>query len=216
MSRILSAIRNWNSKRIRNLQEKNNLLDSTCTIQPHVSIRDSKVGYYSGINQNSVVAYTSIGNYTQLGSWVRTAPRDHIYENFMIGDWIYQNNEHCVNMEIEGFDEYWVKIGHDVWIGDRSIILSRVEIGNGAIIAAGSVVTKSVPAYAVVGGAPAKFIKWRFEPDIIEKLISSDWYGWEIDRVIENSSYLQKLVKFDLSIYQDKMCRKRSMIDTER
>lgn len=85
-------LREWNHKRIRKLQEKDNELDATCFIQPHVSIRDSRVGYLSGINQNSIIAYTSIGNYTQLASKVRTAPRDHIYTNFMIGDSIYQKN----------------------------------------------------------------------------------------------------------------------------
>jgi len=55
------------------------------------------------------------------------------------------------------FNGYNCKIGHDVWIGCYSIILSDVEIGNGAIIAANSVVTKSVPPYAIVGGNPAKF-----------------------------------------------------------
>lgn len=152
MSRIINTLKEKNHQRVRKLQEKDNVLGSTCIIQPHVSIRNSKVGYYAGINQRSIVAYTSIGNYSQLASEVRTAPRDHIYTNFMIGDWIYQKNEHAIEMDIKGFDKYWVKIGSDVWVGERTIILSRVEIGNGAIIAAGSVVTKSIPAYAIVGG----------------------------------------------------------------
>lgn len=63
-----------------------------------------------------------------------------------------------------------IVIKDDVWIGFNSLILSGVTIGQGAIVAAGSVVTKNVPSYAVVGGVPAKIIKYRFEDEIISKL----------------------------------------------
>ena len=66
-------------------------------------------------------------------------------------------------------------VGDDVWIGYRSTILSGVEIGQGAIIAAGSVVTKNVPPYAIIGGNPAKVIRFRFSERIISKLMSIDF-----------------------------------------
>ena len=66
-------------------------------------------------------------------------------------------------------------VGDDVWIGYRSTILSGVEIGQGAIIAAGSVVTKNVPPYAIVGGNPAMVIRFRFSERIISKLMSLDF-----------------------------------------
>lgn len=66
-------------------------------------------------------------------------------------------------------------VGDDVWIGYRSTILSGVEIGKGAIIAAGSVVTKNVPPYAIVGGNPAMVIRYRFSERIISKLMSLDF-----------------------------------------
>ena len=66
-------------------------------------------------------------------------------------------------------------VGDDVWIGYRATILSGVEIGQGAIIAAGSVVTKNVPPYAIVGGNPAKVIRFRFSERIISKLMSIDF-----------------------------------------
>ncbi|EGP5048105.1 CatB-related O-acetyltransferase [Enterococcus faecium] len=62
----------------------------------------------------------------------------------------------------------------DVWIGDNVLILSGVNIGKGAVVAAGSVVTKNVPPYAIVGGNPAKVIKYRFSPEIIERLMDFD------------------------------------------
>lgn len=68
-----------------------------------------------------------------------------------------------------------IVIGDDVWIGYRATILSGVKIGQGAIIAAGAVVTKDVPPYAIVGGVPAKVIKYRFEPKMIEELLKIDY-----------------------------------------
>lgn len=66
-------------------------------------------------------------------------------------------------------------IDDDVWIGQRATILSGVHIGQGAIIAAGAVVTKDVPPYAMSGGVPAKIIKYRFTPEIIEKMLKIDY-----------------------------------------
>ena len=68
-----------------------------------------------------------------------------------------------------------IVIGDDVWIGYRATILSGVKIGQGAVVAAGAVVTKDVPPYAIVGGVPAKVIKYRFEPEMIEELLKIDY-----------------------------------------
>lgn len=68
-------------------------------------------------------------------------------------------------------------IGNDVWIGAQSVILSGAEIGDGVIIAANSVVTGKIPPYAIVGGTPAKVIKYRFSEEKIKKLLESDWFN---------------------------------------
>ncbi|ELB2930005.1 CatB-related O-acetyltransferase, partial [Vibrio alginolyticus] len=70
-----------------------------------------------------------------------------------------------------------VEIGNDVWIGANSTILSGIKIGNGAVVAAGSVVTKNVPPYAVVGGNPAEVIKYRLNETQISQLNDLKW--WE-------------------------------------
>jgi hypothetical protein len=71
-----------------------------------------------------------------------------------------------------------IVIGNDVWIGANCTIMDNITIGNGAVLAAGSVVTKSVPPYAIVGGNPAKVIKYRFTNDIIQKLEATKF--WEL------------------------------------
>lgn len=78
-------------------------------------------------------------------------------------------------------------IQNDVWIGAKSTILSGITIHNGAIVAAGSVVTKDVPAYAIVAGNPAKIVKYRFTEKQIEDLLKISWWDWEEQRVRENA-----------------------------
>lgn len=87
-----------------------------------------------------------------------------------------------------------IVIGDDVWIGVRSTILSGVTVGQGAVIAAGSVVTKDVPPYAVVGGVPAKIIKYRFDRELIEELIKIDYSKFDGNMIRNHEEELyQKL-----------------------
>jgi len=92
-------------------------------------------------------------------------------------------------------------IGNDVWIGYQSLILSGVNIGNGAIVGARSVVTKDVPAYSIVGGNPAKHIKWRFEQNIIAVLQQIAWWDWNDEKVLEALPFL---LSSDIQVFLDK------------
>lgn len=78
-------------------------------------------------------------------------------------------------LEGEAISKGDIIVDDDVWIGCRSTILSGVHIGQGAVVAAGSVVTKDVPPYAIVGGVPAKVIKYRFTPEVIAELMKVDY-----------------------------------------
>ena len=91
---------------------------------------------------------------------------------------------------------YLVDIGHDVWIGADVKIMDGVSIGNGAVVAAGAVVTKDVPPYAIVGGVPAKIIKYRFTPDQIEFLQQFKWWNMPEDWIRENWQMFEDIEKF--------------------
>lgn len=78
-----------------------------------------------------------------------------------------------------------VVVGNDVWIGSGAMILSGVTIGHGSVVAARSVVTKDVPPYAIVGGCPAKVLKYRFSPEAIAKLLAIQWWNWPEEEVRE-------------------------------
>jgi acetyltransferase-like isoleucine patch superfamily enzyme len=76
-----------------------------------------------------------------------------------------------------------VHIGNDVWIGRASTILSGISIGDGAVVGACSLITKNVAPYSVVGGNPARFIKWRFPEDIREALLRIKWWDWSDEAI---------------------------------
>lgn len=131
------------------------------------------IGRYSQIECDTI-----IGNNVILGNYVSLVGRyDHNYEE--IGVPIRQASQ------IRDKDYNWhgltskIIVEDDVWIGYGAILLSGVHIGKGAIIAAGSVVTKDVEAYAIVGGNPAKFLKYRFDENQIiahEKMLEQNGY----------------------------------------
>lgn len=82
-----------------------------------------------------------------------------------------------------------IEIGNDVWIGAQCVILSGAKIGDGAIIAANSVVNGVIPAYAIAGGSPARIIKYRFEESIVDRLIKLEWWNWSLARIKQNESF---------------------------
>ena len=76
-----------------------------------------------------------------------------------------------------------VTIGSDVWIGREAMILSGVSIGHGAVVGARAVVARDVPPYGVVAGNPSSFIRSRFTPDVVERLLAVAWWNWPAERV---------------------------------
>ena len=106
-------------------------------------------------------------------------------------------------------EEFWtptvgscrIDIGSDVWIGLNSILKCTnskkpLVIGDGAVIAADSVVVKNVPPYAIVGGNPAQIIKYRFPPHVIEALLRIKWWDWSLDKIHDNFKYFNDVEKF--------------------
>ena len=83
-----------------------------------------------------------------------------------------------------------ISIANDVWIGRHAMIMPGVHIADGAIVAAGAIVTKDVPPYAIVGGVPAKLIRYRFSDDVIAKLLAIRWWEWSDEKIKQEAAFL--------------------------
>ena len=81
-----------------------------------------------------------------------------------------------------------VTIGSDVWIGARAMIVDGVHVGHGAVVAAGAVVTKDVEPYSIVGGVPARVLRYRFPPEVIAGLLEIEWWNWPYHRIQERAA----------------------------
>lgn len=130
-----------------------------------------------------------IGSFCSVGAWVKvflsgnhridwitTYPFSHIHENIFPME---TKTEHPVSKGD-------VIIGNDVWLGYESTIMSGVKIGDGAVVASNSVVTKDVEPYSIVGGNPAKLIKKRFDDETIKHLLEIKWWNWDDDKIRDN------------------------------
>lgn len=130
-----------------------------------------------------------IGNYVSIANDVKfILGGNHRYDVFST----YPFKVKLGLEKIEAYSNGRIKINDDVWIGMNSIIMSGVTIGKGAIIAAGSVVTKDVEPYAIVGGNPCKLIKYRFDVNLIDKLNKIDMKTLDCEYVRNNIEIFYK------------------------
>lgn len=90
-----------------------------------------------------------------------------------------------------------VSIGNDVWIGAQTVILSGAKIGDGAVIAANSVVTGEIPPYAIAGGSPAKILKYRFPEAVIEELLELKWWDWPKEKILNNKYFFSSSITME-------------------
>lgn len=145
-------------------------------------LRCSRLGPMSYVAESSRIGYTDIGAYCSIGPNVMLGglgkhPLDKLSTHPAFYSSRLQAGKSLVNFDSE--DELpRVTVGNDVWIGAGSIVLDGLTIGDGAVIAAGAVVTKDVPPYAIVGGVPARLIRYRFDEPTIEALLA--WRWWEL------------------------------------
>jgi len=157
---------------------------------------DIHIGYgtYGGcFDIENIPAGTYFGNYCSIAKDVKIFRANHPLDYFTLHPLFYNPIIGYVKKDM--LQRPILKIGHDVWIGSSSIILSSVRcIGNGAIIGAGSIVTKDVPPYAIVAGNPARLIKMRFSDEIIEKLEETQWWNLNKDDLIKNKENMEKIV----------------------
>lgn len=156
-------------------------------------INDSCIGNYTYAGINTTMNWVKIGRFCSIGRNVDIGGFNHDYLNismipaFRMEQMLTSNGR---LKETSGLSQGYCKIGNDVWIASGVNILHNVEIGDGAIIGAGAVVTKDVPAYSIVVGVPAKVIKYRFSTQYIKQLLSIKWWNWPDTLIEKNIEWL--------------------------
>lgn len=154
---------------------------------------DCVIGNGTRVNAQSYIDSCNIGRYCAIAGRLTVRSSNHFTNRLnMQGHLQYSilNSQ----VKVTGKSKNTIKIGDGVWIGDSVIILPDVEISDGAVIGAGSVVTKSIPAYAIAVGNPAKVIKYRFNKDVIEVLLKEKPFKKDLSKIKE----MKKLFELDL------------------
>jgi acetyltransferase-like isoleucine patch superfamily enzyme len=157
------------------------------------------IATYGGIfNISNINAKTVIGNYCSIAPNVYIYNRNHPKQFVSTHPFLYNSNLKIVDNDMIEFKEK--VIGNDVWIGQNAIILPSVsKIGDGSIIAAGAVVTKDVPDYAIVAGIPAKVVSYRFNNEDIKYLKKIKWWNWDLKKYKNNKNSM-----FDIKSFKKK------------
>ena len=184
-------------------------IGSNCWISEEVQIyKDTvEIGDYSYINGGKIF-YSKIGKFCSIGYNVFLGSGEHSLDKIST---FPVKNKVCNIAGLVDFPEQKdTIIGNDVWIGNNVCIKQGVNIGDGSIIASGAVVTHDVQPYSIVGGVPAKLIRFRFDKAVREILTKIEWWNWDFNRLkdsILNDEFdnVEKFIeKYKNNIYEEK------------
>lgn len=168
-------------------------VDRKAKVNRSAKIFRSTIGRYSYVGKRSSLVNAEVGAFCSIASDVCVGMGTH--------DLAKLSTSPLFTEKYNGTGHSWVEqtpfpfekviVGNDVWIGERAMIMGGKTVGDGAVIGAGAVVTKDVPPYAIVGGVPAKVIRYRFPEEIVDRLEASKWWNLPDDKLKKHISLFQ-------------------------
>lgn len=160
---------------------------STVIVDQYSTISRCKISGYLAVGCYSFVSRTKIGRYVTIASRCSIGAFNHPTNWLSVSEFQYRDTTYMFKETLEKEDhcvppktEITTSIGNDVWVGDNAVILQGMQVGDGAIIGAGSIVTKNVADYSIVVGNPAKHLRYRFSNEIIKRLKAVKWWNKDL------------------------------------
>lgn len=158
-----------------------------CEVGARTKVAESSFGDYSYVVNDSDIIYTTVGKFCSIAAHTRINPGNHPLERVALSHFTYRSSAYGLGQDDAAFFD-WRRsfrcvMGNDVWIGHGAVVLPGISIGTGAAIGAGTIVTKDVPAFAIVVGNPGRILRYRFAPEIIASLLRIAWWDWPHERL---------------------------------
>lgn len=163
----------------------------------HASVTLSRIGKRTSVGRYSIITDSQIGTYCSISWFVTIGARSHPLERATSHAFTYRKQFALVDKDAE-LNHPKTVIGNDVWIGANAVIRGGVNVGDGAVIGAGAVVTHDVEPYAIVGGVPAKVIGYRFDEKTRERLLQIKWWDFPDDILRKNTGLFSKPLDDDV------------------
>ena len=146
------------------------------------------IGDYSYCDRYADIANATIGKFANLASFSRIGATDHPMETAALHHFLYRSSDYWDDAEDDAAffahrRSRRATIGHDTWIGHNAQVKPEVTVGDGAIVAAGAIVTRDVAPYTIVAGTPAQKLRDRQPPEIAGRLIALAWWDWSHEQL---------------------------------
>lgn len=193
----------------------NTSLEGHNTIQKEANLIGCILGYGTYIERGTQLINVKLGRYSSITPGVKNIGGNHPTKEHVStypGFYSASTTDAVSFVKTQKFEEFKYtdedkkflnSIGNDVWIGTDAVIMQGVTVGDGAVVAAGALVTKDVPPYAIVGGVPAKIIRYRFSESDIQFLMELKWWEKDIEWIKKYADYFADIEQMKIAIERE-------------